>query len=151
MAQFTTEEVLKATGAVCAHGEDTVFTDVTTDTRKITKGALFVALRGERFNGEDFAAEAAKKGAAGVVVSNACKKEIIDSVPAAVFCVPDTLEAYQKLACAWRMRFDIPVVAITGSNGKTTTKDLTASVIGAAFPVLKTAANFNNEIGLPMT
>ncbi|WP_462332821.1 UDP-N-acetylmuramoyl-tripeptide--D-alanyl-D-alanine ligase [Schwartzia sp. (in: firmicutes)] len=151
MVKFTSAEVLEATGAKLAHGENTVFTDVTTDTRKIKEGSLFVALRGERFNGEDFAAEAAKKGAAGVIVSDSCKKEIIDEVQAAVFCVPDTLEAYQKLAHAWRRHFDIPVVAITGSNGKTTTKDLTAAVLGAAFPVLKTAANFNNEIGLPMT
>ena len=63
----------------------------------------------------------------------------------------DTLAAYQQLAHAWRMKFDLPVVAITGSNGKTTTKDLTAAVLSARGPVLKTQANFNNEIGLPLT
>lgn len=151
MADFTTEEILKATGAELVHGDAVKFTDVVTDTRKITEGSLFIALQGERFNGEDFAVDAAKKGAAGVIVRRTCKKEIMDAVPSAVFAVEDTLEAYQKLAHAWRVKFDIPVVAITGSNGKTTTKDLTAAVLSTAFPVLKTAANFNNEIGLPLT
>lgn len=144
-------EIVRATSASVLRERETVFSDITTDTRKIGPGALFVALKGERFNGEDFARQAAEAGAAGVLVSEGCAPGNIEGLEVPVLRVADTLSAYQAIAKAWRMRFDIPVVAITGSNGKTTTKDLTASVLGARFPVLKTEANFNNEIGLPMT
>ena len=151
MPSFEVRDFLVATKAKAAHAEPEIraFTDIVTDTRKISEGVLFIALKGERFNGEDFAAEAVEKGAKGVVVSTECPAEKYDKIAGAdVFTVPDTLHAYQQLAHAWREKFDIPVVAITG---KTTTKDLTAAVLSARGPVLKTQANFNNEIGLPMT
>ena len=151
---FSVREVIEATQAVAAVRDErvTAFSAVVTDTRKIEPGALFIALKGERFNGEDFAADAVAAGAAGVLLSDACPSGKYEAVEGAdVLLVPDTLAAYQQLAHAWRERFTLPVVAITGSNGKTTTKDLTAAVLSARGPVLKTQANFNNEIGLPLT
>lgn len=151
MAEFKLTEILAALdGAETLEAGQELFTDVVTDTRKITKGALFVALKGERFNGEDFVPQAIEKGAAGAVVSSEYQgKETIGAT--LIKAATDTQLAYQCIAHAWRKKFDIPVVAITGSNGKTTTKDMTASVLSAKFPVLKTQANFNNEIGLPYT
>ena len=147
---LTTEEILQAAGARLVREGNHNFDSVTTDSRKIKSGSLFVALKGERFNGEDFACEAVSKGAAGVIVSADCDQKNIPST-GLVFVVENTLDAYQKLAGAWRNKFDIPIVAITGSNGKTTTKDLTAAVLSARGTVLKTSANFNNEIGVPQT
>ena len=149
---FTLNEIVKATSAKVYKEEKKEFSAIVTDTRKISEGVLFVALKGERFNGEDFAAEALEKGAAGVVVSEACDKKQLEKCAGTVLQVKDTLAAYQLIAKAWRDKFpQIPVVAITGSNGKTTTKDLTAAVLSAKGAVLKTQANFNNEIGLPLT
>lgn len=149
---FTLNEIVKATSAKIYKEEKKEFSAIVTDTRKISEGVLFVALKGERFNGEDFAAEALEKGAAGVVVSEACDKTQLEKCAGTVLQVEDTLAAYQLMAKAWRDKFpQIPVVAITGSNGKTTTKDLTAAVLSAKGAVLKTQANFNNEIGLPLT
>ena len=126
------------------------FDDIVTDSRKITPNSLFIALKGENFNGEDFAAEAVKKGAAGVIVSIECPKEKLPST-GLVLRVADTLAAYQSFARLWRERFDIPVVAITGSNGKTTTKDLTAAALSRLGAIQKTSKNYNNEIGVPLT
>ena len=149
---FSLNEILAATDAETYKEEKQDFAAVVTDTRKISEGVLFVALKGERFNGEDFAAEALAKGAAGVVVSKSCDKKQLEKCQGTVLQVADTLQAYQQIAKAWRDKFpQIPVVAITGSNGKTTTKDLTAAVLSAKGAVLKTQANFNNEIGLPLT
>ena len=147
---LTTEEVLGATGARLVHGSEHNFESVITDSRKLKSGCLFIALKGDRFNGEDFAIEALNKGAAGVLVSTDCDPKNLPS-SGIVMTVDDTLNAYQKLAGAWRNKFDIPIVAITGSNGKTTTKDLTAAVLSSLGSVLKTASNFNNEIGVPQT
>ena len=151
MAEFTLTEVLQALPqAKVLQKQGDKFDNITTDTRKITPGALFVALKGERFNGEDFAAKAVEAGATGVLVSSAYQGPV--DLPATIIqAVSDTQLAYQQLAGFWRQKFQIPVIAITGSNGKTTTKDMTASVLSAKFPVLKTQANFNNEIGLPYT
>ena len=129
----------------------TQFTDIVTDTRKIVPGALFVALKGERFNGEDFAAQAIEQGAAGVLVGSQFQQTDDEFGATVIKAVTDTQLAYQQMAAFWRRRFDIPVIAITGSNGKTTTKDMTAAVLSARFPVLKTQGNFNNEIGMPYT
>ena len=129
---------------------DIAFSDIVTDTRKIAAGSLFVALQGERFDGADFAAQAVEKGAAGVLVAADTPEAKLPKT-GVVLKAKDTLLAYQQIAAAWRRKFSIPVVAITGSNGKTTTKDLTAAVLGARLLVQKTAANYNNEIGLPLT
>lgn len=151
MAEFTLNEVLEATRGVALKQLETSFRSVATDTRKIESGALFVALCGERFDGHDFVSEAAAAGAAGVIVSRAYAEDALAALHLTVMRVEDTLAAYQALAAAHRARFSIPVVAVTGSNGKTTTKDLTAAVLGETRNVLKTQANYNNEIGLPLT
>ena len=126
------------------------FEEIVTDSRKIVPGCLFIALKGETFNGEDFAAEAVEKGAAGVIVSADCPKDKLPKT-GLVLKVDDTLSAYQAFARAWRDNFNIPVVAITGSNGKTTTKDLTAAALSRLGDVQKTSKNYNNEIGVPLT
>ena len=126
------------------------FKNVVSDSRKVELGSLFVALKGEKFNGEDFAITATDLGAKGIIVSKSCPNYKIPTV-GKVYRVPNTLKAYQWLARYHREKFNIPVIAITGSNGKTTTKDITAAVISSLGNILKTAANYNNEIGLPMT
>lgn len=152
MAAFTAADIQAATGARLRQQTAEFFSGVVTDTRKIVPGVLFLALRGERFNGEDFVREAVEKGAAGVLVSSSCSREKTAGLEATVFEAPtDTLTAYQQLALFWRRHFSVPLIAITGSNGKTTTKDLTAAVLSSRWKVLKTQANFNNEIGLPLT
>ena len=147
MHKLTLAEIVRVTGADSNSDAEIIFDGITTDSRKITAGVLFVALKGERFNGEDFAADALKKGAAAVLVS----KTFAQDVDGVVIKVDDTLTAYRQIAGSWRNRFDIPVVAITGSNGKTTTKDLTAAALTQLGQVLKTSANFNNEVGVPLT
>lgn len=139
-------EVIAATKAAIA---DFDFTGVTTDSRAVKAGELFVALKGGNFDGHDYCVKAAELGAAGVVVSRD-----VEGLPAgvSVFKVEDTLLAYQQLAHAYRLKQQgLKVFAITGSNGKTSTKDLLAACLGAKYKVVKTQGNFNNEIGLPKT
>lgn len=127
---------------------DTVFTDVTTDSRQLAPGTLFVALRGEKFDGHAFVSKALAAGAAAAVVDHV--PEGVD--PGKCLVVKDTLDAYQKLASAYRLsKPKVTVIAITGSNGKTSTKDLISACLSAKYRVIKTQANFNNEIGLPKT
>lgn len=151
MAEFTLEQIEQATQCAVLKRKDTQFSGVTTDTRRIEAGSLFIALRGERFDGHSFVRQAVDRGAAGVFVSQAYPPEILDQIDATTIFTEDTLRAYQRLARAHRKRFTMPVIAITGSNGKTTTKDLTAAALGTKLCVLKTQANYNNEIGLPLT
>jgi len=147
MNRLTLAEVAQVTGAEKNSDAEIFFEGVTTDSRRLNHGALFVALKGEFFNGEDFAEESLNKGAAAVLVSKNFDKNL-DGV---VLKVDDTLTAYRKIAGAWRNRFKIPIVAVTGSNGKTTTKDLTAAALNSLGHVQKTSGNFNNEVGVPMT
>ena len=148
MEKLSLNEIIKVTNAESNSNENIFFDGVTTDSRKICDGTLFVALKGEKFNGEDFVEDAFKKGATAAIVSKNFDKKISDGI---ILKVDDTLTAYQKIAGAWRDRFNIPIFAITGSTGKTTTKDLTAAVLSELGKILKTSANFNNEIGVPMT
>ena len=147
MDKLSLAEVVKITNAETNSDDEIFFERVTTDSRKISSDALFIALKGENFNGEDFAAESLSKGAAAVLVSRSFNKNL-DGV---IIKVDDTLTAYRQIAGAWRNRFDIPVIAVTGSNGKTTTKDLTAAALNSFGHVQKTSGNFNNEVGVPMT
>ena len=149
--RFPLADIVRAAGADIVRGaEDVVFSDIALDTRKISAGSLFVALRGERFDGADFAVQAVEKGAAGVLVASDTPEAKLPK-EGCVLKAADPLRAYQEIAASWRRKFPVPVVAITGSNGKTTTKDLTAAVLGARLLVQKTAANYNNEVGLPLT
>ena len=150
MASFTKEEVVAATGARVAWAPaGASFSGISTDTRAIGKGDLFVALKGESFDGHAFVAKAVENGAAGIVVSQL--RDEYTAYGAAVFVVADTRRAYQDLARFHRRRFAIPVVAVTGSVGKTSTRAMIASVLAQKFNVLQTEKNFNNEIGLPRT
>ena len=130
-------------------GADGAVSGVSTDTRSIGAGQLFVALRGERFDAHDFLDQAAANGATAMLVAS------IDKLPVGVSAVvvDDTRLALGRLAAAWRARFELPVIAVTGSNGKTTTKEMIAAILKAAFgeAVLATRGNLNNDIGLPLT
>lgn len=150
MAEFTLSEICNATqGVLIKQAANMKFNGVATDTRRIRPGDLFIALKGERFDGHDFIIQAIQNGAAGVIMSRTDDLIISDNI--AVIKVDDTLKALQRLASFHRQRYNIPIVAVTGSNGKTTTKDMIAAVLANRFTVLKTEANFNNEIGLPLT
>jgi UDP-N-acetylmuramoyl-tripeptide--D-alanyl-D-alanine ligase len=119
---------------------------VSTDTRNITEGSLFFALKGPNFNANTFAQEALKKGAAFAIID---EKEFM--VSDRTILVDDVLKALQQLASHHRRTLGLPVIAIVGSNGKTTTKELITSVLKQQFNVLATPGNFNNHIGLPLT
>jgi len=121
---------------------------ITTDTRSLQPGHLFLALRGEKFDGHDFAKLAVEKGAIAVIADRRATTQL-NGIPQ--LQVEDTLVAYQQIARWWRDQLDIPVIAITGSVGKTTTKELIAAVLSTQGNVLKTQANYNNEIGVPKT
>lgn len=126
-------------------GADAHFAGVSTDTRKLEKDNLFVALKGPNFDGHDYLAQAAEQGAAAVTVS----RDIASTLP--LIQVSDTRLALGQLAAYWRSRFEYPVVAVTGSNGKTTVKEMIAAILGRRGPVLATQGNLNNEIGVPLT
>jgi len=120
--------------------------DIITDSRKITPGSIFFALRGDRFNGNEFAAAALDKGASFVVIDDpACK------LNNQCILVDDVLKTLQELATYHRAQLDIPVIAVTGSNGKTTTKELTAAVLARKYRLICTEGNLNNHIGVPLT
>jgi UDP-N-acetylmuramoyl-tripeptide--D-alanyl-D-alanine ligase len=129
-------------------GDVLVSGGVSTDTRELPQGSAFFALRGENFNGDTFAAQALTNGASVAIVQ---AWEGASPAGAAVIVVSDTLLALQRLACWWRKQLDIPVVAITGSNGKTSTKDFTSAVLSRKFHVSATLGNLNNHIGVPLT
>ncbi len=151
---FVVEEILKATGGRLLQGEErTSFRGVSTDSRTVGEGELFVALKGERFDGHHFAVEALKKGAGGVIVEEERARDIRWNGyrPSPVIAVKDSLCALGDIARAQRRRFATPVVALTGSNGKTTTKEMISACLETTFPVLKTKGNLNNLIGLPLT
>ncbi len=148
-AMFSPAEVVAATDAHwISRGEVMEFANVSTDTRKIKAGDLFLALYGEHFDGHNFVPEAIRRGASGVIISRSLD---FAAGQVHIFQVADTLQALQGLARFHRSRFQVPVIAVTGSNGKTSTKDMIAAVLGEAMSVLKTEANFNNEIGLSQT
>ncbi|HBE77621.1 MAG TPA: UDP-N-acetylmuramoyl-tripeptide--D-alanyl-D-alanine ligase, partial [Firmicutes bacterium] len=148
MAEYTLAELIAVTGGVLLqNGTQPVFTGVSTDSRQVQPGELFIALKGEHFNGHDFLRKAASRGATALIIMDELP------IPAGPFVikVSDTLKALGDLARFHRRRFGVPVIGITGSNGKTTTKDLLASILQQEFSLVKTEANFNNEIGLPLT
>ena len=126
-------------------GEDRAFSSVSTDSRSIQPGALFVALKGPNFDGHAFVNTAATAGAAAALV----EREVAIDLPQVV--VPDALAALSQFARAWRRNFQIPVGAVTGSNGKTTTKELIGSILNRAGACWVTRGNLNNHIGVPLT
>ncbi len=123
-----------------------VFSSITTDSREVSEGEVFIALRGEKFDGHDHAAEAAKKGAGVLILERPVEAECPEII------VRDTREAYGAIARAWRSQFSIPLIAVVGSNGKTTTTQMIGSILSAAVAPgesLCTEGNFNNEVGIP--
>ncbi|HEY0941669.1 MAG TPA: UDP-N-acetylmuramoyl-tripeptide--D-alanyl-D-alanine ligase [Steroidobacter sp.] len=128
---------------------DAGFDGVSTDSRQVSIGNLFVALRGERFDAHDFLNDVAARGAAAVVV-----ERIPDGLSVPALVVPDTRVALREIGTFWRKKFAIPVIGVTGSNGKTTVKEMVASILSAAYgpdQILATRGNLNNDIGVPLT
>lgn len=137
-------EIAERIGGVL-YGEDIPIAGVSIDTRTIKEGDLYCAIKGEHFDGNDFAAQAEQAGAAAAILNQ--KAEI--SIP--VVITPDTRLALAELAGMWRDKLSVQVVGITGSNGKTTVKEMTSAILGTSGPVLFTQGNLNNDIGVPLT
>ena len=145
---MTTQAAADAIGA--RHIGDAVdFTGVSSDSRNIAPGQLFIALKGPNFNAHDFIAQVIDAGAAAVMVDHEVSVEVEGGITQIV--VPDTLKALGQLAAYWRMQFDFPVVGVTGSNGKTTVKEMLLSIFSTQWNTLATRGNLNNDIGLPLT
>lgn len=153
---WTVPDILAATGGETLTGSGTaVFSGISIDSRKITPGDLFVAVKGANHDAHSFIPGVVAAGGKGLVVERqkVSDADILAWGKAGIFCVavPDTVRALGDLAAFHRRRFSIPVVAVTGSNGKTSTKEMTASVLGRKYQTLKTIGNLNNEFGLPLT
>jgi UDP-N-acetylmuramoyl-tripeptide--D-alanyl-D-alanine ligase len=148
MAILTAEEIIKATGGriVYSNGNSHAFTGVSIDSRTIKNGEMFIALRGARFDGHDFIYKALENGSGALV--NFPPPEPVRGKT--IIYVKNTLSALQDIAHYVRLKNSIPVIGITGTNGKTTTKELTASVLETKYRVLKSTGNLNNQIGLPL-
>jgi UDP-N-acetylmuramoyl-tripeptide--D-alanyl-D-alanine ligase len=127
------------------HGADRSYSGVSSDTRTIGAGELFIALRGENFNGNEFVGKALAAGAAGALVDTQQPGTIAQII------VPDTQKALETAALRWRSTFSIPVVGVAGSNGKTTVKEMMAAILSQAGNTLATRGNLNNHIGVPLT
>jgi UDP-N-acetylmuramoyl-tripeptide--D-alanyl-D-alanine ligase len=144
MISLSLRDVARAVGGHLV-GRDATFSGVSTDTRTLKQHELFVALKGERFDGHDSLADAFAKGASGAIVARD------DAGGSSIVRVADTRKALGQLANWWRRRHVIPVIGITGSNGKTSTKEMTAGILRQRFKVLATGGNLNNDIGVPQT
>jgi UDP-N-acetylmuramoyl-tripeptide--D-alanyl-D-alanine ligase len=160
MAQLTVEEYLSALDGELIWGTPVDCGGVFTDSRRPLPAGLFLALIGERFDGHDYIEAAGRAGALGAIVDRRRQQKAIQqavnlaehhSQPLFLMAVSDTLEALHKLANAHRRKFTGPVIAITGSNGKTSTKEMTAHCLRTQYKVLATERNYNNEVGLPLT
>jgi UDP-N-acetylmuramoyl-tripeptide--D-alanyl-D-alanine ligase len=150
MNPFPLSQIAHFAGGWISCGDETVVIEkVTTDSRTLRPGELFVALRGQNFDGHNFVERAARAGAAGALVESTWNGKIPKDFR--LIRTEDPLRAYQELAANYRKSLALNVVAITGSNGKTTTKDFTAAVLAHRFRVTKTEGNFNNHVGLPRT
>lgn len=158
MESFSLQEIIKAAGGTLLKGSlrgET--TGISIDSRTINYGELFVAIKGNNFDGHDFVGQALEKGASGIVISSEKRKELkvdqlIKNFPRMnIFQAENTLEALQNIAYFNRRKYSIPIIGITGSNGKTTTKEMVASILSRRFKVLKTEGNLNNLIGVPLT
>lgn len=146
MERLGIEEVIHACEAAPFNCSKIAYiTGIATDSRKLKTGDMFVAIKGERFNGHEFVEDALKDGAAIILSQEKLKTDI------PYILVEDTIKALHRLAKYYKSKFSIPFIAITGSSGKTTTKDMVASVLSEKYNVLKTEGNFNNAIGLPLT
>src|SRR5437016_8519806 len=150
MNPLALSQIAQFARASLSSGDRTVVINkVSTDSRRIKPGELFVALRGENFEGHDFIEASAKAGVTGALIDLNWAGNVPNNF--ALLRATDTLQAYQDLAANYRKSLSLKVLAITGSNGKTSTKDFTAAVLAHRFRVTKTQGNFNNHVGLPRT
>lgn len=146
---LTLNEILKATkGEIIIDKGYKSFKSLSTDTRKIEKDSIFVALKGENFNGNKFAEEAGEKGASIVIVDEL--EWISQNIKSTVIRVKNTRDALLDLAKFYREKLGVKIIAVTGSTGKTSTKDILAALLSKKYKVFKTKGNFNNEVGLPL-
>ncbi len=141
----TLQEAARVIGGTL-EGEDRPYGAVSTDSRTLAAGALFVALKGPNFDGGEFVAAAAQRGAVGALVAKAVPGAALAQIVAA-----EPLGALQRLAAAWRAQFSMPIVGVGGSNGKTTAKEMTAAILSRRGPCMATHGNLNNHIGVPVT
>ena len=141
------EDIITATGGQVLCNNAHAFSGVSIDSRSIQKGELFIALKGARFDGHDFLQDALRIGSGAIVKFP--PPEVMEGKT--IIYVEDTLKALQRIARFSRLKRAIPLIGVTGSNGKTTTKELVAAMLGSTYKVLKTAGNLNNQIGLPLT
>ena len=150
--RWTVEEVARALGVTPPGGLDALarLAGVSIDSRTVARGELFVAIHGPRHDGHDFVVAALDAGAMAAVVAQERVAEFAEPVRSRLFAVEDTLAALQELAQAVRTRWGRRLAAITGSAGKTTTKEILAALLAARFRVLKSEGNLNNEYGLPL-
>lgn len=151
---FSLQDILDATGGRLIRGNlDTIFEGISIDSRTVKRGELFIALRGVRFDGHQFVSEAMERGAEGAIVEGESlgTGAPYDPMEKPIIAVEDTLGALGDIAHCWRDKHSIPLVAVAGSNGKTTTKEIIATLLEGSFRVLKTLGNRNNLVGLPLT
>lgn len=146
---FTINEIAAAAEGRIVGQTTGAVTAVSTDSRTVAPGELFVPLHGERFNAHDFLTDVAAKGISVAIAEEQWLKGHTAPESLTLIVVKNSLRALGDLAASWRRRFDIPVIAVTGSNGKTTTKEMLATILDLTGPGLKTAGNLNNLIGLP--
>jgi UDP-N-acetylmuramoyl-tripeptide--D-alanyl-D-alanine ligase len=156
MFEITLDELTKVVSGETQfgpHAGDQLIHGISIDSRNISKGNLFVAIPGERFDGHQFISEAIEKGAKGVVIAKDKRHTIPPATveKTAMILVDDTKRALRDIAGWYRRKFDLPTVAVTGTNGKTTTKDMTAEVLSSKFKVLKSPQSYNNLVGVPLT
>lgn len=149
---LTIQEVIEATKGELIRGDHKdIISGVSTDSRSINKNELFIPLIGEKFNGHDFIQNAIKLGASTILTSQDIKESKLDDANISIIKVKDTLKALQSLAKYYISKFKIPVIGVTGSTGKTSTKDMIYFVLAQKYKVLKNQGNFNNHIGVPLT
>ncbi len=150
MEALSLSQLAEHAGGKLSSGKgDIRVTRISTDSRTIQPNELFVPIRGENFDGHKFVEQVAKKGAAGALVEENWKGNVPATFP--LIRVADTLVGYQNIAAQYRRSLSLKVIGITGSNGKTSTKDFVAAALGRRFRVAKTEGNFNNHVGLPQT
>jgi UDP-N-acetylmuramoyl-tripeptide--D-alanyl-D-alanine ligase len=156
MLEITLDELTKVVNGESQfgpHAGDQLIQGISIDSRNISKGNLFVAIAGERFDGHQFVSEAVEKGAKASVIAKEKKQTVSPEIfnKTAMIQVDDTKKALRDIASWYRRKFNLPTVAVTGTNGKTTTKDMIAEVLSSKFKVIKSPQSYNNLVGVPLT
>ncbi len=150
--KFSAAEIVEITGGRLLQGSfSSTFKEISTDSRTIGSGELFLALKGEHFDGHRFVSQAFEKGAHGAIVRGDFPIDQRRDDKRTIIAVEDPLRSLGDLARSWRIKHRVKIVGVTGSNGKTTTKEMIGSILGTLFNTLKTEGNFNNLVGLPLT